>query len=575
MLQTSVLNAESVLTDFAASGKTQQSSLGDKGFAAIFDGIQSKLTASSFNAGFNCVGRIADHARTAMTERPGFDEPKTSLYEEDEPQKERDEKTRPGHDDDRRAEAVLWIDQGMMSMQSAQESAAKITDALDPGKSGRSFENAASFEQTLTDEDLNSLKLLDQRQVLGKTAPALQTADVFATDKAVLQSLDGKSSKEFVNELAGKLNVEKLSLEKVQQEPAVKVEAIGQQLKGATVKGETGVLTQEQAVLDTGLKLKESMLKAQINEAKFDDPSGMYNVKTSHRASFSAASSSFMTEQVKAGFAAQGTLQAGQNLELKNSKAPAGLSAIKASLSNQGAQSLGSALQKTVEQALQAQNSSTTVPHVLPGQASARAVLGEESFSLWTQSLAGDLDETLASSLKGAQGNPLLFAPEGSGFKAQGKGLVTTVSELQNYYAQATAVREPSQSAMGQDAGQNMNNEAGSNRSGELASLFAQKFALSSDGASQAAMVNEMVMSMAARNLKRMTIDLNPKVLGRMSIKLTVDDDGALHKVQIGASSDTTRHLIKNSLSTLNQLLSRQGTEVEASIDDDWSLAQA
>lgn len=574
MLQTSVLNAESVLTDFAASGKTQQSSLGDKGFAAIFDGIQSKLSASSFNAGFNCVGRIADHARTAMTERPGFDEQKTSLYEEDEPQKERDEKT--GHDDDRRAEAVLWMDQGMMSMQSAQESASKNTDALDPGKSGRSFEKAASFEQTLTDEDLNSLKLLDQRQVSAKTAPSVQTTDVFATDKAVLESLDGKSSKEFVNVLAGKLNVEKLSLEKVGQEPAVKVEAIGMQGKGTSGKGEAGALTQEMPVLDTGLKLKESMLKAQINEAKFDDPNGMYNVKTSHRAaSSSPAISSLLTEQGKTGFMAQGTLPAGQTLELKNSKVPEGLSAIKASLSNQGAQSLGSALQKTVEQALQAQNSSTTVPHVLPGQASARAVLGEESFSLWTQSLAGDLDETLASSLKGTQGNSLLFAPEGAGFKAQGKGLVTTVSELQNYYAQATAVKEPSQSAAGQDAGQNMNNEAGSNRSGELASLFAQKFALSSDGASQAAMVNEMVMSMAARNLKRMTIDLNPKVLGRMSIKLTVDDDGALHKVQIGASSDTTRHLIKNSLSTLNQLLSRQGTEVEASIDDDWSLAQA
>lgn len=572
MLQTSVLSAESVSTDFAASGNRQQSLTGDKGFAALFGSIQSKISASSFNAGYNCVGNIANNARTAMTERSNFNDQKNDLDDEDDHQKERDDKPERKSDDGMSIEAALWTDQNAQAMQQARDAASKSTENLDLGKSGRSFESAADFEQTLTDEDLNSLKLLDQRQASDKSTSSISTqTDMFATDKAVLDSLDGKSSKEFVNELAVKLNVEKLSLEKVADTSLQKVEAIGLHNKSASAQSQSETLSQDLSLLDNSLKLKESMLKAQINEAKFDDPNGMYNVKSSYRSALDG--SSVLTEQGKQGLMAQSSLMQGQSTEAKNLQASQGLSAIKASLSNQGAQSLGSALTKTVEQALQVQNASSSV-RPMPGQNFAQGVQGDESLGMLNQSLAADLDETFASALKDMQGSALLFAPESAGFKSSDRGFVTTVSELQTYYAQASAVKEPAAGASGQDAGQNMNNEAGSNRSGELASLFAQKFALSSDGASQAAMVNEMVMSMAARNLKRMTIDLNPKVLGRMSIKLTVDDDGALHKVQIGASSDVTRNLIKNSLSTLNQLLSRQGTEVEASIDDDWSLAQ-
>ncbi len=82
-----------------------------------------------------------------------------------------------------------------------------------------------------------------------------------------------------------------------------------------------------------------------------------------------------------------------------------------------------------------------------------------------------------------------------------------------------------------------------------------ERMELSADARENAKKIANQVLAMAARNLRQLTIDLNPASLGRMQIAISLNPNNEALAVNIGASQRQTRDLIAKSLSSLKEIL--------------------
>ena len=90
----------------------------------------------------------------------------------------------------------------------------------------------------------------------------------------------------------------------------------------------------------------------------------------------------------------------------------------------------------------------------------------------------------------------------------------------------------------------------------------------SADPTSDAAMLHERVMRMAARNLKHLAVDLNPRDLGKMRIAIELSDNNDALSVTLAAASPETRALLAHTLPVLEDTLAQQNVATNAYILD-------
>ena len=90
----------------------------------------------------------------------------------------------------------------------------------------------------------------------------------------------------------------------------------------------------------------------------------------------------------------------------------------------------------------------------------------------------------------------------------------------------------------------------------------------SADPTSDAAMLHERVMRMAARNLKHLAVDLNPRDLGKMRIAIELSDNNDALSVTLAAASPETRALLAHTLPVLEDTLAQQNVATNAHILD-------
>lgn len=90
----------------------------------------------------------------------------------------------------------------------------------------------------------------------------------------------------------------------------------------------------------------------------------------------------------------------------------------------------------------------------------------------------------------------------------------------------------------------------------------------SADPTSDAAMLHERVMRMAARNLKHLAVDLNPRDLGKMRIAIELSDNNDALSVTLAAASLETRALLAQTLPVLEDTLAQQNVATNAHILD-------
>lgn len=95
-------------------------------------------------------------------------------------------------------------------------------------------------------------------------------------------------------------------------------------------------------------------------------------------------------------------------------------------------------------------------------------------------------------------------------------------------------------------------------------SLRQDMLTLSNDAKKNAEEISKAVMSMAAKNMKRFTFELNPHGLGRMEISVDADESSQPVAVSVAAEEQTTRRMLQDSLSSLKQILADQGVDADA-----------
>lgn len=100
------------------------------------------------------------------------------------------------------------------------------------------------------------------------------------------------------------------------------------------------------------------------------------------------------------------------------------------------------------------------------------------------------------------------------------------------------------------------------------ASLRSDMLTLSQDVKKNAEEIARAVMTMAAKNLKRFTFELNPHGMGRMEISIDTDESNEAVNVNVAAEEQATRRLIAQSLPTLKQFLRDAGVNSETSCGD-------
>lgn len=96
--------------------------------------------------------------------------------------------------------------------------------------------------------------------------------------------------------------------------------------------------------------------------------------------------------------------------------------------------------------------------------------------------------------------------------------------------------------------------------------LREQMMSLSRDVRKNAEEISKAVMSMAARNLKHLSFELNPHGLGRMEISIDTDGNDEAVKVNLAAESSVTRQLLSQGLTELKDSLSRAGLTADAEL---------
>lgn len=76
------------------------------------------------------------------------------------------------------------------------------------------------------------------------------------------------------------------------------------------------------------------------------------------------------------------------------------------------------------------------------------------------------------------------------------------------------------------------------------------------------------VMAMAARNMKQMVIDLNPQNLGKMQIRIALNESQEAGMVSMSATSAQTRELLEGSIGRLRDILMQSGIATDTSVHE-------
>ena len=80
--------------------------------------------------------------------------------------------------------------------------------------------------------------------------------------------------------------------------------------------------------------------------------------------------------------------------------------------------------------------------------------------------------------------------------------------------------------------------------------------------------IAEKVMMMAARNMRDLSIDLNPGELGKMKISFNLGSSDEVLKISVAASNPMTKDLVEMSLGRLRENLLQQGIDAETSLGE-------
>lgn len=95
-----------------------------------------------------------------------------------------------------------------------------------------------------------------------------------------------------------------------------------------------------------------------------------------------------------------------------------------------------------------------------------------------------------------------------------------------------------------------------------------QMLTLSRDARRNAEEITRAVMTMAARNLKTLSFELNPEGMGRMEISIDTDAAEDSLKVNLAAENGATRQLLAQGLSELRESLNRAGLLADAEMSE-------
>ena len=105
-------------------------------------------------------------------------------------------------------------------------------------------------------------------------------------------------------------------------------------------------------------------------------------------------------------------------------------------------------------------------------------------------------------------------------------------------------------------------------RENRASQLRSDMLTLSADVRKNAEEISKAVMTMAARNMKRFTFDLNPNGLGRMEISIDADESDRAVSVTIAAQETATRRLVSQSIDALRLALNGHGVDARASMSE-------
>lgn len=105
-------------------------------------------------------------------------------------------------------------------------------------------------------------------------------------------------------------------------------------------------------------------------------------------------------------------------------------------------------------------------------------------------------------------------------------------------------------------------------RANQAQDLRSQMLTLSRDARRNAEEITKAVMTMAARNLKTLSFELNPQGLGRMEISIDSDAAEDAVKVNLAAENGATRQLLSQGLNELKDSLSRAGLAADAEMGE-------
>lgn len=105
-------------------------------------------------------------------------------------------------------------------------------------------------------------------------------------------------------------------------------------------------------------------------------------------------------------------------------------------------------------------------------------------------------------------------------------------------------------------------------RANQAQDLRAQMLTLSRDARKNAEEITKAVMTMAARNLKTLSFELNPQGLGRMEISIDSDAAEDAVKVNLAAENGATRQLLSQGLNELKDSLHRAGLAADAEMGE-------
>ncbi len=117
-------------------------------------------------------------------------------------------------------------------------------------------------------------------------------------------------------------------------------------------------------------------------------------------------------------------------------------------------------------------------------------------------------------------------------------------------------------------AAQGLSDARSLSRENRASQLRSDMLTLSADVRKNAEEISKAVMTMAARNMKRFTFDLNPNGLGRMEISIDADESDRAVSVTIAAQESATRRLVSQSLDALKLALNDHGVDARASMSE-------